>query len=183
MSLSRVLHVLAELRVRPSEIWSGHIDKIAQASDYPTIAAVESRVRRRIALLFRETCSRLHRRKCRNAVPHLEGTQDVFGKVTLREESASRRDIALNFTAEVSVYGTFVCAVESGQKVCAECVQRITVSARKDEIVNVCLNEERMAVDGSAPHASLKTDESASLRFKIGAHGRMPGTGNTWHAV
>jgi hypothetical protein len=34
VSLSRVLYVLAELRVRPSEIWSGHIDKIAQASDY-----------------------------------------------------------------------------------------------------------------------------------------------------
>ena len=72
---------------------------------------------------------------------------------------------------------------EGLSKVCAECIQRITVSARKDEIVNVCLNEERMAVDGSAPHASLKTDESASLRFKIGDHGRMPGTGSTWHAV
>ena len=94
----------------------------AQASDYPTIAAVESRVRRRIALLFRETCSRFHRCKCRNAVPHLEGTQDVFGKVAMGEESASRRDIALNFTAEVSVYGTFVCAVKSGQKVCAESI-------------------------------------------------------------
>ena len=77
VSLSRVLHVLAELRVRPSEIWSGHIDKIAQATNYPTISAVESRVRRRIALLFRETCSRFHRRKCRNAVPHLEGTRAV----------------------------------------------------------------------------------------------------------
>ena len=83
------------------------------------------------------------------------------------------------------MYGTFVCAVKSGQKVCAECIQRIKVSARKDEIVNVCRNEdeERMAVDGSAPRASLKTDESASLRFKIGAYGRMPGTGSTWHAV
>ena len=81
------------------------------------------------------------------------------------------------------MYGTFVCAVKSGQKVCAECIQHITVSARKDEIVNVCRNEERMTVDGNAPHASLKTDESASLRFKIGTHGRMPGTGSTWHAV
>jgi hypothetical protein len=110
------------ISTRPSEIWSGHIDKITQASDYPTIAAVEGWVGRRIALLFRETCSRFHRCKCRNAVPHLEGTQDVFGKVAMGEESASRRDIALNFTAEVSVYGTFVCAVKSGQKVCAESI-------------------------------------------------------------
>ena len=91
VSLSRVLYVVAEFRARPSEIWSGHMDKIAQATDYPTIAAVESRVGRRIALLFRETCSRFHRRKCRNTVPHLEDTQDVFCKVTLGEESASRR--------------------------------------------------------------------------------------------
>jgi len=36
-----------------------------------------------------------------------------------------------------------------------------------------------MTVDVNAPHASLKTDESASLRSKIGTHGRMPGTGST----
>jgi hypothetical protein len=58
------------------------------------------------------------------------------------------------------VYGTFVCAVKSGQKVCAECIRRITVSAHKDEIVDVCRNEEHMTVDGSAPHASLKKAHS-----------------------
>jgi hypothetical protein len=44
------------------------------------------------------------------------------------------------------------------------------VSARKDEIVNVCSNDQRMTVDGNSPHAALKTDKSASLRFKIGTH-------------
>ena len=81
------------------------------------------------------------------------------------------------------MYGTFVCAVKSGQKVCAECVQRIAVSARKDEIVNVCSNDQRMTVDGNSPHAALKTHKDTSLGFEIGAHGGMPSTGSTWHAV
>jgi hypothetical protein len=103
--------------------------------------------------------------------------------VTLGEESASRRDISLNFTAEVSVYGTFVRAVESSQKVCTECIQRITVGASKNKVVNMCRNEECMAIDLCAPHAALKTHKDTSLGFEIGAHGGMPGTGSTWHAV
>ena len=59
------------------------------------------------------------------------------------------------------MYGTLVRSVKSGQQVFAECIQRIAIGERKDEIINVCRNEERMTFDSSAP-AALKTDKGTS---------------------
>jgi hypothetical protein len=65
----------------------------------------------------------------------------------------------------------------SGQKSFAESIQRIAIGTSKDEVINVCSDEERMASDSNALHAALKSDKRTPLSFEISAHGGMQSTG------
>jgi hypothetical protein len=71
----------------------------------------------------------------------------------------------------------------SGQKSFAESIQRIAIGTSKDEVINVCSDEERMASDSNAPHAALKSDKRTPLAFEISAHGGMQSTGTARHVM
>jgi hypothetical protein len=55
--LTRVLYVLAEFGIRPSQIGSGHIHQITQTTNYTAIYAMKNRVRTRVPLLFCQTAA------------------------------------------------------------------------------------------------------------------------------
>jgi hypothetical protein len=82
----------------------------------------------------------------REAEKEAIGAKNVLCVVFLGESSSADRHVTFNFTAQICLNGTVSSAVETSKQSIAKSVKSRSMGARNNEIIDVCREQNLVAV-------------------------------------